>query len=101
MMKIKYQSILYAMFMMITPECLAPEFRAIAHSLVISATWLASFLVVLTYPVLELAMSSNVHLIYGCYGVFFLFWIWFRMVETKDRSFAEIQKQFTFRKFYL
>ena len=67
------------------------EFRAIAQSMIMFWAWASGFVVTLIYPFMEEAIGSFSFLVFGVAALVWSVYIYFRIVEPKDKSFEEIK----------
>jgi len=75
-------------------ELFTQSARGMATSIAVVTNWTANFLVGLGFEPLRLAMGPYVFVIFIVMQVCFIFYVWWKVPETKNRTIEEITAQF-------
>jgi len=75
-------------------ELFTQSARGMATSVAVVTNWTANFLVGVGFEPLRLAMGPYVFVIFIVMQVLFIFYVWWKVPETKNRTIEEITAQF-------
>ncbi len=75
-------------------EIFPNKIRGAATSIAVVSLWLAYFILIFTFPVLFSKLKDNTFYIYSAICVLGLFFIWFRVKESKGKSLEQMEETF-------
>ncbi|RUS25061.1 hypothetical protein BC938DRAFT_472686 [Jimgerdemannia flammicorona] len=82
------------LYLQIHREIFANEIRAKCQVLSGSIDWLFQFVSIRITPNVLLTLGANTYIIWAAFNFFFIFWIYFFVPETKQKSLEQIDEAF-------
>jgi sugar porter (SP) family MFS transporter len=68
--------------------------RGMATSIAVVSLWLAYFILIFTFPILFIKLKDHTFYIYSAICIVGLFFIWFRVKESKGKSLEQMEEAF-------
>ena len=75
-------------------EIFPNKIRGAATSIAVVSLWMAYFILIFTFPLLFSKLKDNTFYIYAVICILGLFFIWFRVKESKGKSLEQMEETF-------